>query len=821
MSLEQQIFSEASDLPPPDRAVFLDRACAGHPGLRERVLALLFAHDHVGTFLSRPPTLPVSDGSAVWPADLPRPAAPGQKINHYKLLKELGEGGCGVVFLAEQEEPVRRLVALKIIKLGMDTREVIARFEAERQALALMDHPGIARVFDAGATDLGRPFFVMELVQGVPITDFCDQHQLSIRERLELFIHVCHALLHAHQKGIIHRDLKPSNVLVTTHDDLPMPKVIDFGIAKATGGRLTDKTMFTAVEQFLGTPMYMSPEQAGQGSIEIDARSDIYSLGVLLYELLTGLTPFDAKALRDAPVDEVRRRVREVEPPTPSARLGALDYAALSESARRRGLSASKFLPLVRGDLDWIVMKCLEKDRQRRYLSAQDLALDVERHLRDQPVLARRPGVVYLCRKFLRRHRVPVSVSLAIALALLAGVAVRQFWDQQQPAAANPASASIMNSAVDRPQLGNPPLASAAPYLVPADQVVTIDLSVWAGYAGFIVANGGLEPTENSYFFQKFGFKVRLVLDEEDMISRVNNGKYAASVTTVDVLAVQSRDLRVVVPAQIDFSRGGDGVVVRAGLNSVPHLAGRVLATSQFTESDFYIRDLARHAHVPVALLDSLDSPPNPAAVNLAFCKSTFDAGDLLLFDLQNHVDKLAGVVTWEPKISELLKKFGGNLHELETNQNDPDALRIADVLIVNQDFARQHPPMVRALVEGLLEGNRLITENPEAQLAVVSKAFQWPPDVTRAQLHFAHFSNLPENLAFFQAHSDQAPSFQSIYRYALDIYRDLISDAPDASRFVDASALQEISSAGLFQSQAPDPGLLPQSVSTPSSSAR
>src|SRR5439155_15664252 len=284
------------------------------------------------------------------------------RIGRYKLLQQIGEGGCGVVYMAEQAEPVRRRVALKVIKLGMDTKTVIARFEAERQALALMDHPNIAKVFDAGATETGRPYFVMELVRGIKITDYCDQNNLSTRERLALFTQVCHAIQHAHQKGIIHRDIKPSNMLVTLHDGVPVPKVIDFGIAKATEGRLTDNTLFTAFEQFLGTPAYMSPEQAEMSGLDIDTRSDIYSLGVLLYELLTGKTPFDANDLLALGLDAMRRTIREKEPVRPSKRLSTMLEGEQTTTAKHRGTEGPKLIHLLRGDLDWIAMKALEKD---------------------------------------------------------------------------------------------------------------------------------------------------------------------------------------------------------------------------------------------------------------------------------------------------------------------------------------------------------------------------------------------------------------------------------------------------------------------------
>ncbi|HEV2391107.1 MAG TPA: serine/threonine-protein kinase [Verrucomicrobiae bacterium] len=345
-------------------------------------------------------------------------------IGNYKLLQKIGEGGCGVVYMAEQEQPVRRRVALKVIKLGMDTRQVIARFEAERQALALMDHPNIAKVLEAGATGTGRPYFVMELVRGIRITDYCDQHQLDTTQRLQLFIQICHAIQHAHQKGIIHRDIKPSNILVTLHDEEPVPKVIDFGIAKATAGRLTDHTLFTAFEQFVGTPAYMSPEQAALTDLDIDTRSDIYSLGVLLYELLTGITPFDTKTLLAAGLDEMRRTIREKEPLRPSKvleTLGQLPTQPDPARASPRGPILNARPKSFSTDLDWIVMKCLEKDRARRYETANGLSRDIQRHLNCQPVVARPPSRLYEFQKSFRRHKFGFTASIAVLAALLVG----------------------------------------------------------------------------------------------------------------------------------------------------------------------------------------------------------------------------------------------------------------------------------------------------------------------------------------------------------------------------------------------------------------
>jgi serine/threonine protein kinase len=345
----------------------------------------------------------------------------GQRVGSYRLLQQIGEGGCGVVFMAEQEEPIRRKVALKVIKLGMDTHSVIARFEAERQALALMDHPNIAKVFDAGATETGRPYFVMELVRGVKITEYCDQHKLTTRARLELFMQVCRAIQHAHQKGIIHRDIKPSNILVTLHDGVPVPKVIDFGIAKATSDqRLTEKTIFTAFEQFMGTPAYMSPEQAEMSGLDIDTRTDIYSLGVLLYELLTGKTPFDGKELLACGLEAMVRTIREKEPAKPSTRLGTIADDDLGAIASHRKTEPNKLSILLRGDLDWIVMKALEKDRTRRYETPSNFTEDIKRYLANEAVNASAPSIRYRLGKWTRRNKVPLCVGATIACLAIA-----------------------------------------------------------------------------------------------------------------------------------------------------------------------------------------------------------------------------------------------------------------------------------------------------------------------------------------------------------------------------------------------------------------
>jgi serine/threonine protein kinase/tetratricopeptide (TPR) repeat protein len=427
------IFSQALEIDSPaDRAAYLDEACGANMALRGEVEELLVALSNAADFMKQP---------AVASLNLPDLPTPGALIGPYRLMEEIGAGGMGLVFVAEQQQPVRRKVALKVVKPGMDTRNVMARFEQERQALALMDHPNIAKVFDGGATASGRPYFVMELVRGVSITKFCDDNTLSPRQRLELCIPICHAVQHAHQKGIIHRDLTPSNILVALHDGRPVPKVIDFGIAKAMGEQLTDKTIYTGLTQMVGSPLYMSPEQAGLSSLDIDTRTDIYSLGVLLYELLTGTTPFEEQRLRKAAYDEIFRIIREEEPPKPSTRISELGRSgepsptnAAAGPARQMGFTLAtisaqrhtepaRLSKLVSGDLDWIVMKCLEKDRARRYATANELALDIERYLAEEPVLACPPSVVYRTRKFIRRNQGPVLAACLVVLALVGGIA--------------------------------------------------------------------------------------------------------------------------------------------------------------------------------------------------------------------------------------------------------------------------------------------------------------------------------------------------------------------------------------------------------------
>jgi len=463
--IEEAVCVAALNLPDPEvRSQFLDRACAGDTRLRAAVEAMLRAQAGAESFFERGrEAVNVPELAAQAAERLKPPAAEvepedltdkqlGSRLGRYQLRQKIGEGGCGTVYLAEQETPVRRPVALKVIKLGMDTKSVIARFEAERQALAMMDHPNIARVLDAGATETGRPFFVMELVRGMRITEYCNEQNFDTKQRLKLFIKVCHAILHAHQKSVIHRDIKPSNILVTLHDGEAVPKVIDFGIAKATADRLTDNTLVTSAGQFVGTPAYMSPEQADNTGLDVDTRSDIYSLGVLLYELLTGRTPFDTKMLMESGVDAMRRTLREREPQLPSTMITSMRRTELTLTAGQRHSEPPKLISELKGDLDWIVMKALDKDRNRRYQTANGLAMDIQRYLDNEPVMARPPSQVYRLKKLVRRNKLTFIAGTAVTVALLLGLGLST-WLFLRERAANAREARLRAAAEDRAKI--------------------------------------------------------------------------------------------------------------------------------------------------------------------------------------------------------------------------------------------------------------------------------------------------------------------------------------------------------------------------------
>ncbi len=484
---EESLFDQARQFDDRvQRRAFLDVACHDDPGLRARIEDLLSAQDEAESFfLETAAVVTATDvanrrtrgGSPLLSDGWSEPI--GTRIGRYKLLQKIGEGGCGVVYLAEQEEPVRRRVALKIIRLGMESRSVVARFEAERQALAMMDHPNIARVFDAGATERGSPYFVMEHVRGVKITGYCDQNRLPLRARLDLFIQICHAIQHAHQKGIVHGDIKPSNIMIALHDGVPVPKVIDFGIAKATEARLTENTALAPNLPLIGTPAYMSPEQVEMGGLDVDTRSDIYSLGVLLYELLTGRTPFDAEALLESGVEALSQALREREPARPSARLHALASDELARVAAARQSTAPRLVAMLRGDLDAIVAKSLEKDRRCRYETANGLAMDVQRHLEHEPVTARPPSWAYRLQKLVRRNRGVFIAGGAVALALVIGTCastwlfLKEREARQRAVAAEQQQARLRHEAEAREKMSQAALLVSQERFAEADALLT------------------------------------------------------------------------------------------------------------------------------------------------------------------------------------------------------------------------------------------------------------------------------------------------------------------------------------------------------------
>ena len=515
---ERTIFLSALELESGEsRSQYLARACAGNPELRASVEALLDAHQLPSNPLDRPVAVAgIGDTQLT-----PNPGAiesAGTMIGPYRLMEQIGEGGFGLVFAAQQQQPVRRQVALKVIKPGMDTREVIARFEAERQALAMMEHPNIASVLDAGMTQSGRPYFVMELVRGIPITEFCQRQQLSLHDRLNLFVSVCNAVQHAHQKGVIHRDLKPSNVLVTKHDDRPVAKVIDFGVAKALGQSLTEKTIYTRFAAMIGTPLYMSPEQAELSGLAADTRTDIYSLGVLLYELLTGDTPFGRQRFQTAGLDEVRRIIREEDPPKPSVRVHT-NAEAQSTVIEWSGQSIAQHSISLQGDLDWIVMKALEKNRERRYESASELAKDVQRYLASEPVTARPPSRWYLLQKFAARHRGALLAVSAVAATLLVATAVSLWAASVAVSERNDKHAALQDAIRLRQQADEArnEIAEFASRMKAANLLVTngrahVDGQRWA--AAYEDFNAAIETQPNYYnaWIERAALEVKLGL---------------------------------------------------------------------------------------------------------------------------------------------------------------------------------------------------------------------------------------------------------------------------------------------------------------------
>ncbi len=592
---EEEVFDAARRIrEPARRAAFLDFSCTDDPVLRRRIEALLAAEEQAEDFFAEGATLVTATDASLRlsrtraPLDDPSAAAIphaeeaiGARIGRYKLVQKIGEGGCGVVYLADQEEPVRRRVALKIIRLGMETRTVIARFEAERQALAMMDHPNIASVFDAGETERGSPYFVMEHVRGVKITEYCDQNRLTIPQRLDLFIQTCHAIQHAHQKGVIHGDIKPSNIMVAMHDGVPVPKVIDFGISKATEPRLSDRIPFTAYAQLIGTPAYMSPEQVEMAGVDVDTRSDIYSLGVLLFELLTGRTPFDGKMLLEAGPDEMRRLLRELPVPRASTMLHGLEAAILASVAEARGTRPGDLIHRLRGDLDDILLKALEKDRRQRFETANGLAMDVHRHLTFEPVTARHHGPFYRLQKLVRRNLAVFVGVGAVAIALIIGTTVstwlflREREARQRAVAAEQQQARLRQEAETREQI------TQAALLVSQERHDEADR---------ILANVSLtEPTmEGAAVFRAVGEwhaihgRWKLASDRFDALLRINQLE-SADVSSLDYLErgpvlIELGDL----PAYDDFRREA----IARYANSSTLFADRIVKISLLTPAD-------------------------------------------------------------------------------------------------------------------------------------------------------------------------------------------------------------------------------------------